>query len=171
MDRLRSDLRVMLDANILIAGVVWPRWPYEVLQHALCGDFHLVLSDYIIQQATRRFRVRFPAYLDQFDELMQISQYELVPDPTRAQVARNMDLVRDPSDVPVALAAMNGKVDYLVSEDKDLTVQDDTTARMRQKLTVMISGTFLREVMGWSSEDLERIRQRNWRDIEAIDEP
>ena len=81
-----------------------------------------------------------------------------------------MDLVRDPSDVPVALAAINAKVDYLDSEDKDLTVQGNTTARMRHRLTVLISGTFLREVMGWSSEDLERIWQRNWRDIEAIDE-
>jgi putative PIN family toxin of toxin-antitoxin system len=161
----------MLDANILIAGVVWPRWPYEVVQHALRGDFHVVLSNYIIQQATRRFRMRFPAYLDRFDELMQTCQYELVPDPTRAQVDRNMDLVRDPSDVPLALAAINAEVDYLVSEDKDLTVQDRTTARMRHRLTVMISGTFLRQVMGWSSEELERIRQRNWRDIEAIDEP
>ena len=47
----QPELRVMLDANILIAGSVWPRWPYEVLQHALRGDFRLVLSEYVIQQA------------------------------------------------------------------------------------------------------------------------
>ena len=35
MGKTRLDSRVMLDANVLIAGSVWPRWPYEVLQHAL----------------------------------------------------------------------------------------------------------------------------------------
>jgi predicted nucleic acid-binding protein len=81
MEITHRDLGVMVDANILIAGSVWPRWPYEVLQHALRGDFQLVLSDYILQQALIHIRAR---------------------------------------------------VDYLVSEDKDLTVQDETTVRLRQ---------------------------------------
>jgi hypothetical protein len=58
-------------------------------------------------------------------------------------------------------------VDYLVSEDKGLTAQDDTTANLRKELTVMISGTFLRQVPGWTSEELERVRGRNWEDLEA----
>jgi hypothetical protein len=49
--------------------------------------------------------------------------------------------VRDPSDVPVALAAIHAGIDYLVSEDKDLTVQYETTAKLRQELKVMIFGT------------------------------
>jgi predicted nucleic acid-binding protein len=44
MDSPATDLRVMVDANILIAGVVWPRFPYEVLRHALKGDCQLILS-------------------------------------------------------------------------------------------------------------------------------
>lgn len=74
-------------------------------------------------------------------------------------------LVRDETDVPIALAAVRAGVDYLVSEDKDLTTQDATTAKLRQRLVVMLSGTFLRQVMGWSSEQLERIRHRTWRDL------
>jgi predicted nucleic acid-binding protein len=170
MDQTKLDLRVMVDANILIAGSVWPRWSYEVLQHALRGDFQLVLSDYIIQPACTHIHARFTAYSDQFDDLLQACRYELVADPTREQIAQHIDLVRDPSDVPIALSAMHAEVDYLVSEDKDLTVQDDTTTRLRRELNVMISGTFLREVMGWSSENLERIRHRTWRDIQLQDE-
>ena len=175
MDQPNPDLRgmgirVFLDANILIAGVVWPRWPYEVLQHALRGDFRLVLSEYVIQQARRHIQTRFPAYIDQFDELLQFSRYELVADPSKEQVTQCSDLVRDPTDVPVALAAINAGVVYLVSEDKDLTVQDESTAKLRQSLKVMISGTFLREVMGWSSEDLEKVRRRTWRDLQPMDE-
>jgi uncharacterized protein len=170
MDQTRAELRVMVDANILIAGSVWPRWSYEVLQHALRGDFHLVLSEYILEQARGHIKSRFPGYSGQFGDLLQACRFELVDDPTREQVDQNIDLVRDPSDIPVALAAIHSGVDYLVSEDKDLTVQDETTARLRQELSVMISGTFLRVVMGWSSEDLERIRHRTWRDIRLQDE-
>lgn len=141
-----------------------------MLQHALRGDFQLVLSEYILRQARGHIRRRFPAYIDQFGAVLQACQYELVPDRTREQVAQHNDLVRDPTDVPVALAAINAGIDYLVSEDKDLTVQDETTAELRQELTVMISGTFLREVMGWNSEDLEEVRHRTWRDIPAQDE-
>jgi len=170
MDHTQHELREMVDANILIAGSVWPRWSFEVLQHALRGDSHLVLSNYILQQARAHIQSRFPDYSDQFDDLLQACRYELVADATREQVAQHIDLVRDPSDVPVALAAIHAEVDFLVSEDKDLTVRDETTARLRQELNVMISGTFLREVMGWSSESLESVRHRTWRDIQWQDE-
>lgn len=46
-----------------------------------------------------------------------------------------------------------------------MTARDATTAVLRQKLTVLLSGTFLREVMGWSSERLESIRHRSWKDL------
>jgi predicted nucleic acid-binding protein len=170
MSQSPNKLRVMVDANILIAGSVWPRWSYEVLQHALRGDFQLVVSEYVIQQARRHIQSRFPSYGDQFDEFLKACQYELVDDPTKEEVEEGIDLVRDPSDVPVALAAIHARVDYLVSEDKDLTIQDETTAWLRQKLKVSISGTFLREVMGWSSENLERIRRRTWRDIGSVED-
>jgi len=169
MDQTRLKLRVMVDANILIAGSVWPRWPYEVLQHALRGEFRLVMSEYILQQARAHIYRRFPNHVDQFEKFLQSCEFELVSDPTQEQVAQNLELVRDVSDVPVALAAINAGVDYLVSEDKDLTIQDETTDRLRQELTVRISGTFLREVMGWKSEDLEKVRHRTWRDIPGED--
>ncbi len=37
-------LRVMADSNILIAGVLKPRWFFEFLGHAMRGDFQLVLA-------------------------------------------------------------------------------------------------------------------------------
>lgn len=162
----RPDLRVMVDANVIIAGSVWPRWPFEVLQHAIAGDFQLVLSQYVINQARRNIERHFPAHLDQFEEILESSRYELVNDPTPEQIEMNRDLVRDLTDVPVALAAINSHVDYLVSEDKDLTADDDSTQQLRFHLSVLISGTFLRTVMDWRSQDLESIRGRIWEELE-----
>lgn len=166
MAKPRPDIRVMLDANVLIAGSVWPRWPYEVLQHALSGDFQLVLSPYVIAQAEAQIAKSFPDNAWRFRQLIEGSNFELVKTPTKQQIEEAAGLVRDVTDIPVALAAIDAKVDYLVSEDKDLTARDETTKQLRDKLTVLLSGTFLREVMEWSSEELERIRHRSWRGLE-----
>jgi predicted nucleic acid-binding protein len=156
--------RAMTDANILLAGNAFPRWPYEVLQHALDDDYQLVLCPLIIKQAREHMRELFPQHLPRFEKFLREVKYELIPDPAQEEIDANHKLVRDLSDVAIALAAITAKVDYLVSEDKDLTTQDETTAELRRHLKVLLSGTFLREVMGWSSEKLESIRHRKWDD-------
>ena len=161
-----ARLRVMVDANVLFAGILWPRWPYEVLQHAMQGDFQLVLTPFVIEQVRRTVSTRFTSELARFEEFLSQLDFEEAPDPSGEEVEQHQDLVRDPTDVPVALAAINARVDYLVSEDKDLTSSDETTAKLREQLKVVLSGTFLRQVMDWTSEDLEQVRGRTWHNLE-----
>jgi len=162
--------RVLTDANILLAGNAFPRWPYEVLQHAVDGDYQLVLCPLVIKQAREHMRERFPQHLPRLETFLREAEYELVPDPAVEAIDANQNLVRDLSDVPIALAAMGAKVDYLVSEDKDLTTLDESTAELRRHLKVMLSGTFLREVMNWTSEELESIRHRKWEELAEAEE-
>ncbi len=157
--------RVFLDANILLAGSAFARWPYEILEHATDGDFRLVLSPLVIKQARRHLERRYPQGLGRFERFLRETDYEMIPDPIRQEVDANSNLVRDASDVPVALAAIAADVDYLVSEDKDLTEQNETTAELHGRVKVLISGTFLREVMGWTSAQLEAVRHRTWDDV------
>ena len=112
-------LRVMVDANVLVAGVGWPRWPYEVLQHAVRGDFQLVLTPLVIDEARRSISRLLPDSVDRFEEFLQISRYEEAPTPTKAEVESHADLMHDPADVPVALAAMRAEVDCFVTLDRD----------------------------------------------------
>jgi predicted nucleic acid-binding protein len=53
-DQRRHPLRVMADANVLIAGIFFPQWFHEFLRHALQGDFKLALSDQTIREARER---------------------------------------------------------------------------------------------------------------------
>ena len=162
-----KKLRVFTDTNVLLSGNAFPRWPYEVLRHAARGDFQLVLCPVVIDEARRHMSKRWPAYLPRLEKFLREAEYELVPDPASEEIDANKNLVRDFSDVAIALVAISASVDYLVSEDKDLTVQDETTAELRQHLQVMLSGTFLREVMGWTSKALEAIRRRRWDEVKA----
>ncbi len=165
MESPSSNLRVMLDANILIAGIVWPRWSYEIIQHALRGDYDLVLCDFVINQARRHIRSRFQSFLGPFEEFMQASRYEKAEDPSKEELLENSSLVWDITDVPVVLTAIHAKVDILVSADKDLTSNDETTRELRTRLRVLIPGMFLRECMRWSSDRLEEVRNRTWKDL------
>lgn len=155
----------MVDTTVLLAGTVWPRWPYEVLQHALRGDFQLVLSPTVIQEAVRKFEEKFPTYKQDFVDFLEECGYAEIPEPTSQAVLAHRDLMRDITDIPIAVAAINAGVDYFVSEDKDFTARDQTTARLHQKITVMLPGTFLRQVMGWTGEELEAIRNRTWSEL------
>ncbi|MGQ9626243.1 MAG: PIN domain-containing protein [Anaerolineae bacterium] len=157
--------RVFIDANVLLAGSAFPRWPHEVLQHATDGDFQLVLCPLVIKHTRQHLQRHFPDHLARFEKFLREVDYELVPDPTPEEIEANKNIVRDLSDVAVALAAIAAGVDYVVSEDKDLTVQDETTAELRRYMKVLLSGTFLREVMGWTNEQLEAIRYRTWSDM------
>ena len=160
-----AKIRVMLDTTVLVAGSGWPRWPREVLMAGLRGEIQIVLCPYVLAQARRILARSFPEHLHQFEDFIARTPVEVVPDPTPDEVSAHVDLLRDSTDVPVALAAINAKVDYLVSEDKDLTVQDTTTEALREQLMVFLPGTFLRQVLGWSSDELEQIRGRRWQDV------
>ena len=161
----KKPLRVMADANILVAGILFPRWFHEFLRHALKGDFQLVLSPQVIREARTRMARGTVAQQQALEQFLADCDYEEVPDPSPEEVKRNLHLVRDPKDVPIAPAAINAGVDYLVTNDKDLTAQDETTVALRHKIQPMIVGQFLGDVMGWDSEDLERLRKRNWSDL------
>lgn len=119
----------------------------------------------IIESARHRIREDFPHHLRRFEDFLATCDYEEVPNPSQEHIAGNQDLIRSLADAPIALAAINSGVDYLVSEDKHLTDEDETTATLRGEIQPLISGTFLRQVMGWRSEDLERVRGRDWADL------
>jgi len=165
-----KNIRAFADANILFSGAAFPRWSYAVLRHAAASDFKLVLCPLVINQARKNLQRRFPQHVEDLEKLLELIDYELVSDPTSEDVKANENLVRDLSDVAVALAAIAAKVDYFISEDKDFTAQDETTEELRRHLKVVLTGTFLREVMGWTSEQLEEVRHRTWRDIPEMEE-
>lgn len=154
-----NRLRVMVDANVLFAASAWPRFPYEVLRHAANGDFQLVLTQEIIDEAKDALNDVVPHAVQRLLDILEESNFEEFPTPTDEEVAAYIGLIRDQKDIHVALAAINAHVDYLVTSDKDFT---DPNEPIRQQIAVLLPGTFLRHYMGWTGEELEAIRRRNW---------
>jgi putative PIN family toxin of toxin-antitoxin system len=157
----------MLDANVLITGIIWPRWQNAVLEHALRGDLQLVLSRLIIDEASRHIHAIDASQFVRFERFLSDCSMELIDDPSPEQVKQHHDLMRDVTDIPIALAAINAKVDYLVTYDRDFTEEDETTKKVRDAIPgIILPPVFLRKVMGWSSDELESIRYREWLDVD-----
>lgn len=161
------DLRVMIDANVIFAGVVWPRWSFEVLRHAEQGDFHLVLSTQIIAEARKNVALKYPGFVTKLEQYLTTVGYELVSNPSKAEVAAGKGLCRHETDAPIALAAIKAEVQCFVTNDQDWTVKDKTTAQLHRRLRVLLPAVFLRDMMGWTSETLEQARHRTWRDLRS----
>lgn len=160
--------RVAIDANVLIAGIGWPRWQHEILLHAVRGQFVLILSPIVILEARRRITTTFPDLLERFESVLSGIDYELAPLSTKAEIAASKELVRQAKDIPLALSIIAAGVDYFITYDRDFTDQDKTTERVRKAIPgIILPPVFLRDAMGWTSEELEVVRYRTWIDLEG----
>lgn len=165
-----ARLRVFADANVLIRGITFPRYPYEVLRRAAQNKIILVISPSVLADARHYLTALFPAHLPKLDALLAIAAVEIVADPAAEEVSAHRNLVRDVRDVPMVLAAAKAHVDYLVSTDADLTDMDESTQALRTMIVpgkVLKVGVFLNQVIGWSHDDLEAISRRQWREIQS----
>lgn len=153
----------MLDTNIIISGITSPRYCFEILNHATQEDFKLILPEIIILEATRNINKKFPQYLDNLKEFILNCPMELIEHPSKGEVIKNKGIIRDESDIPIILSAISAGVDFFVSGDKDFT--EITNKSLKNRLNVLSPADFLREIMHWSDEDLERIRLRRWEDL------
>jgi hypothetical protein len=73
------------------------------------------LAPLIIEAAHRHILEIEPPQLPRFERFLTDCSIELVDNPMREEVERNRNLVRSTADVPMALAAINSKVDYFVT--------------------------------------------------------
>ncbi|GFP23649.1 hypothetical protein HKBW3S44_01721 [Candidatus Hakubella thermalkaliphila] len=82
--------RVFLDANVIIAGCSFPRWSYEVLSHALKGDFQVVLCPLVIEQVRRHLKKDFPVSAQlRFEKFLDDTGYEKVDNPAPEEIVKH----------------------------------------------------------------------------------
>ncbi len=109
-------MKIVLDTNVYIAALVSQGLCAEVYQY--CLQYHeLVLSDYILREIQRNLVRKFGQSASDVSEALEIlaeGALKVTPHPLDKPVSR------DSFDDPILGTALAGKVDYLVSGDKDL---------------------------------------------------
>lgn len=67
-----QPLRVFADANILIRGVTFPRFPYEVLRLAARQEIVLVISHSVLNDVRRYMMELFPDHLPKLEGFLDV---------------------------------------------------------------------------------------------------
>ena len=125
-------MRVVLDTNVLISGLLFPGGPpLRLLDAWRGGAFDLVLSDFVIDEMTRVWghlapRLKqTPADLSDFLDMLYL-RGELVQLDQAMLAGAAATALRDPNDVPILATLLSSRADWLVTGDNDLLALADS---------------------------------------------
>jgi len=101
-------LKAVIDTTVWISGVFWHGLPNEILELWKAGDFEIIVSEAILEEIERKLHEK-------------AVEFEMETE----VVSEWLDLItiacRDPEDDLFLKAAVEGRADFIVSGDKDLT--------------------------------------------------
>ena len=145
-----SKLNIFLDSSALIAGAISESGAAHVLlQLGESEDIMLTISEMVIVESERSIAKKSPRNLNDLRSLIKTAKLRIVRDPSNKEVEANHYLIGDPNDVPILLAAMKTKVDYLATHNRKHFLDDPKVAE-RSGLKIGTPG----DVLAWIRENL-----------------
>jgi len=141
---------IFLDSSALIAGAISESGAAHVLLNlGESQDIVLTVSELVILESERSMAKKAPGNLNDLRSLIKSSNLRIVDNPTREEVEANLYLINDPNDVPILLAAMKAKVDYLAIHNRKHFL-DDPTVSEKSALRIGTPG----DVLAWLRDNL-----------------
>jgi len=116
-------VRVMLDTNVLISGMVFSG-PERRLLEAIQEDHVLVVDDFLLAEALEVLARKFPGKEQLFNILLRSFKVEKYPMPPEEKIREAAEHLRDPKDAAVLASVLLANPDIFVSGDKDLHTPD-----------------------------------------------
>ncbi|MCK4309898.1 MAG: putative toxin-antitoxin system toxin component, PIN family, partial [Methanomicrobia archaeon] len=115
-------MRIFIDANILISGIVFEGNEREFLKKSISKEIQLVSSEDAINEVSKIIEMKFPEFLDVYRELLVILNIEIIPRKKYKDKIKSYTVIRDKNDRYILASATEGKCEYIVTGDKDLLV-------------------------------------------------
>jgi predicted nucleic acid-binding protein len=141
-------INLFLDSSALFAGIASATGAARaLLLLAETGHITITISEQVVAEAERAIARKLPVALDDLRQAIRESKALIVRDPSLEEVKAHTDLISHPADVPIVLAAMRAKVDYLVTLNRKHFL-DDPGVSKRAGLLIGTPG----EVLGWVRE-------------------
>ena len=125
-----SEINLFLDSSALITGIVSAKGAARaLLLLAENGQIAVTISEQVLAETERAIARKVPLALSDFRQAILASQAQIVRDPSKDEVSAHPDLISHPADIPIVLAAMQAKVDYLVTLNRKHFIDDPELAR------------------------------------------
>lgn len=145
-----SKFNIFLDSSALIAGAISESGAAHVLLNlGESQDIVLIVSELVILESERSMAKKAPDNLNDLRSLIKSSNLRIVDNPSREEVEANLYLISDPNDVPILLAAMKARVDYLATHNRKHFLDDPKVAE-RSGIKIGTPG----DVLAWLRENL-----------------
>lgn len=145
-----SKVNIFLDSSALIAGAISENGAAHVLlQLGESEDILLTISEMVIVESERAIAKKSPHNLNDLRRLIKSAKLRIVGDPSKKEVAANLYLIEDPNDVPILLAAIKAKVDYLATHNRKHFLDDPKVAE-RAEIKIGTPG----DALAWIRENL-----------------
>lgn len=113
-------MKVLIDTNVLISAALSANGvPFQAYVKAASYPHHGMICEQNVDEMKRIFNKKFPNRLAALDKFLSIAllTLELVPIPTEENISEMQ--IRDVNDRPILRAAIEAKVDILLTDDKD----------------------------------------------------
>ena len=112
-----SEMKIVLDTNVLISGIFWKGAPHKILELWIHGHAQIFASRKIFEEYSAVLR-----RIDQSQVLAKKWQRFIVENITIIAVKEVLQLCRDPHDDMFINCALAANASYIVSGDQDLLV-------------------------------------------------
>lgn len=146
-----SKIKVFLDSSAVIAGIISASGAARVLLvMSENGQIETFISEHVIVESERSLARKVPLALPEFRQAIKDANPKIVHNPTPQEIEENLYLIADRNDVPILLAAMKAKVDYLATHNRKHFLDDPKVAE-RSGLKIGTPG----DVLAWIRENLD----------------
>lgn len=143
-------LNIFLDSSALIAGVISDTGAaHALLQLGESEDIRLIVSEMVLVESERAIAKKSPRNLSDLRALIKTAKLRIITDPSKREVGANLYLIHDPADVPILLAAIKAKADYLVTHNRKHFL-DDPGVVEKSGLNIGTPG----DALAWIRENL-----------------
>ena len=141
-------LNLFLDSSVLFTGIASETGAARVLL-LLAESEHITItiSEQVIAETERAIARKVSQALNDLREAIKASKVRIVRDPSNEDVGKHLDLMSHSVDVPILVAAMNDRVDYLVTHNRR-HFMDDPRVAQRSGVKIVTPAEALSEVRG-----------------------
>lgn len=125
----KNRLRVFLDSNVIFSGLYHSGGTLGlILKHCVEGKFTAVICPLVLEEVIRTIKGKLPASVQDLRRLTVSIPWEMVKDPSPQRVAEWSGVIHI-EDAVILAAAVDSKLDVLVTGDKDFFSNTDIAGK------------------------------------------
>jgi predicted nucleic acid-binding protein len=139
---------LFFDSSALFAGIISATGAARALRILSEGELiTITTSEQVVAETERALARKAPMTLIRYREALVSAKLRIFARPSAAEVRVHQTIIAHQADVPIVVAAMQAKVDYLITLNRRHFIDDPAVAR-RSGLRIGTPGDGLTSVRG-----------------------